>query len=90
LHGLGFGAGARYTGKMWLDAGNTQKIASFTLVDAMLRYDLAKMDPKLKGARLAFNIQNLFDKVYYPGICSTTYCLYGEGRTATATLSYGW
>ncbi|MCW5296593.1 TonB-dependent siderophore receptor [Herbaspirillum lusitanum] len=90
LNGLGFGAGARYTGKMWLDAGNTQKIASFTLVDAMLRYDLAKLDPKLKGARLAFNIQNLFDKVYYPGICSTNYCLYGEGRTATATLSYGW
>ena len=90
LNGLGFGAGARYVGKMWLDSANTQKLPSFTLVDAMLRYDLSKMDPKLKGARLAFNVQNLFDKVYYPGICSSTYCLYGEGRTATATLSYGW
>jgi len=90
LNGLGFGAGARYTGWMWLDAGNTQKIPAYTLIDAMLRYDLAKMDPKLKGAKLSLNIQNLFDKVYYPGICSSTYCLYGEARTVTATLGYAW
>jgi len=88
LAGLGMGAGARYTGSMWADAANTQKIPSFVLVDAMLRYDLSKLGPSFKGMRFAFNVQNLFDKVYYPGVCSKTYCLYGEGRTMTATLGY--
>lgn len=90
LNGLGFGAGARYTGWMWLDAGNTQKIPGYTLIDAMLRYDFGKLNPKMKGTKLSLNIQNLFDKVVFPGICSTTYCQYGEGRTVTATLGYSW
>ncbi|KAF1042946.1 MAG: Ferrichrome outer membrane transporter/phage receptor [Herbaspirillum frisingense] len=88
LAGLGMGAGAHYTGRMWADAANTQTIPSFVLVDAMLRYDLSKLGPSFKGMRFAFNVQNLFDKVYYPGICAKTYCLYGEGRTMTATLGY--
>jgi iron complex outermembrane receptor protein len=88
LAGLGMGAGARYTGMMWADSANTQKIPSYVLIDAMLRFDLAKISPSLKGMRFAFNVQNLLNKVYFPGICSKTYCQYGEGRTMTATLGY--
>jgi iron complex outermembrane receptor protein len=90
LAGLNIGGGVRYTGYSWADGANTVKLPDYSLVDAMLRYDLGQVDPKWKGARLALNIRNLFDKEYFPGICSTTYCQYGEGRSANLTLSYQW
>lgn len=90
LAGLGLGGGVRYTGFSWADGANTVKLPAYTLVDAAVRYDLGRIDPQLKGARLSLNIQNLFDKEYFPGISTTTYVQYGAGRSANLTLSYMW
>lgn len=90
LTGLNVGAGVRYTGYSWANATNTVKLPGYSLVDAALRYDLAQINPKWKGAQLALNIKNLFDKEYFPDVCTTTYCLYGEGRSANLTLNYLW
>ncbi|MBB3228083.1 iron complex outermembrane receptor protein [Luteibacter sp. Sphag1AF] len=90
LAGLGFGGGARYTGWMWMDSANTRKIPGYTLMDALLRYDMGQRVPALHGMRIALNVTNVLNKETFPGICSVSYCLYGEGRTVNATLDYRW
>ncbi|WP_245269971.1 TonB-dependent receptor domain-containing protein [Nitrobacter hamburgensis] len=43
------GAGVRYVGKSYGDAGNTFVIPSYTLFDATMSYDLAYLRPDMKG-----------------------------------------
>lgn len=89
LAGLTFGAGVRHVGSAFADGANTQKIPSYTLMDAMLRYELRYLDPSLKGATLALNITNIANKTYFT--CNgVNFCNYGQGRTLLATLKYGW
>jgi iron complex outermembrane receptor protein len=91
LAGLTVGGGIRYVGAIWADSANTVKVPSYTLVDAMLGYDLGRMNESLKGATIALNVKNLFDKSYVAGCAGRlTSCYWGHERTAMATLTYRW
>ncbi|QTW19989.1 TonB-dependent siderophore receptor [Comamonas kerstersii] len=89
MGGWTVGAGVRHVGAAYADPSNTQKIPAYTLMDAMLRYDLRYLDPSLRGMSLALNVTNLADKTYFT--CNgVNFCNYGQGRTFLATLKYGW
>ncbi|MDC6169759.1 TonB-dependent siderophore receptor [Paucibacter sp. XJ19-41] len=77
LQGLSFGAGLRYVGKRYDDAANTKTTASFTLVDAALRYEHQHW-------RFALNVANLLDKQY---VASRAYGGYYPGAERSLTLS---
>ncbi|GGC70153.1 TonB-dependent siderophore receptor [Chelatococcus reniformis] len=89
LAGLGFGGGIRYVGDTY-DVANTVKIPSYTLVDATLSYDLAKVSPKLDGARLSVVAKNLFDTYYVSQCGNVPGCTLGTRRTVLATFNYRW
>jgi iron complex outermembrane receptor protein len=91
LDGFGFGAGARYTGNTYGDQGNTWlgKADAYTVFDAAVHYDLGGLDNSLKGASLALNATNLFDKDYI-STCDSFYCYYGDQRSVVASATYKW
>ena len=91
LAGLGLGAGIRYVGPTFGDAGNTFVIPSYTLIDAVVSYDLAYMGSNLKGWKAQINATNLTDR-YYVASCLTAlaYCSFGNARTVLGTLKYSW
>ncbi|WP_084454954.1 TonB-dependent siderophore receptor [Comamonas composti] len=89
MAGWTLGAGVRHVGSAFADPANTQKIPAYTLMDAMLRYDLRHLDPALRGMSLTLNVSNLTDKTYFT--CNgVNFCNYGQGRTFLASLKYGW
>ncbi|GHS84431.1 ligand-gated channel [Pseudomonas sp. PAGU 2196] len=90
LDGLRLGAGARYVGSTYGDAQNSFKVDSYALVDAMVSYQLGKLDASLKGVELALNASNLFDKKYVAGCFSDMGCQYGQQRTVYGTVTYNW
>jgi iron complex outermembrane receptor protein len=91
LDGFGIGAGARYTGNTYGDQGNTWlgKADAYTVFDASVHYDLGRLDNSLKGASLALNATNLFDKDYI-STCDSFYCYYGDQRSVVASATYKW
>lgn len=91
LDGFGIGAGARYTGNTYGDQGNTflGKANAYTVFDASVHYDLGRLDNSLKGASLALNATNLFDKDYI-STCDSFYCYYGDQRSVVASATYKW
>lgn len=76
-------AGARYNGST-VDEANYpgRTIASYTLLDLMVRYDINRQ------WALQLNARNLTDKTYLSG-CDF-YCYYGGGRTVDLQLQYQW
>jgi len=91
LDGFGVGAGARYTGNTYGDQANTElgKADAYTVFDAAVHYDLGRLDNSLKGASLALNATNVFDKDYI-STCDSFYCYYGDQRSVVASASYKW
>jgi len=91
LDGFGVGAGARYTGNTYGDQANTElgKADAYTVFDAAVHYDLGRLDNSLKGASLALNATNMFDKDYI-STCDSFYCYYGDQRSVVASASYKW
>ncbi|UEM25150.1 TonB-dependent siderophore receptor (plasmid) [Skermanella mucosa] len=89
LEGLSLGGGVRYTGST-VNAANTFKVPSFTLVDAAVTYDLGSLSPKLEGAEVSLNAKNLFNKEYVASCYFGEWCAYGYERTVTAGLRYRW
>jgi iron complex outermembrane receptor protein len=91
LDGFGIGAGARYTGNTYGDEANTWlgKAGAYTVFDAAVHYDLGRLDSSLKGASLAVNATNLFDKDYI-STCDSFYCYYGDQRSVVASATYKW
>jgi len=83
LNGLGFGAGVRYVAASAGDTLNTFDAPAYTLVDAMIRYEIDNW-------RFSVNATNLFDKQYIAGCFSLTQCNVGRGRTVIGTASYRW
>ncbi len=57
------GAGTRYVGERAGDNANSYYMSSYTVSDAFLRWDLPTHDYE---TRLQLNVDNLFDKHYYP------------------------
>jgi iron complex outermembrane receptor protein len=91
LDGFGVGAGVRYTGNTYGDQANTElgKADAYTVFDAAVHYDLGRLDNTLKGASLALNATNLFDKDYI-STCDSFYCYYGDQRSVVASATYKW
>ncbi|RON82965.1 TonB-dependent siderophore receptor [Pseudomonas fluorescens] len=91
LDGFGIGGGVRYTGNTYGDQGNTWlgKANAYTVFDASVHYDLGRLDNSLKGASVAVNATNLFDKDYI-STCDGFYCYYGDQRSVVASATYKW
>lgn len=80
LLGFGFGGGVRYVGDVYGDPTNAVRTPSYTLVDALLHYDLPRW-------RFALNVNNLFDHVYLTSCYSLDSCTYGTRRSVLFTAS---
>lgn len=91
LAGLGLGGGVRFVGETFADDGNTVEVASYTLVDAAISFDVGRLIPDFDGLELQLNVTNVFNE-YYVNSCylSSTYCLLGAERAALATATYRW
>jgi iron complex outermembrane receptor protein len=83
-NGVKEGLGARFNGSTHGDAEVVApaKVPSYTLVDAMIGYDIDRWT-------LALNLRNLTNKTYIAS-CAYGYCYYGSQRTAVATATYRW
>ena len=86
LRGFRFGGGFRNIGFTYSDTTNTLKIPAYTLVDALVSYDLGGLSPKLDGVVAAVNATNVFDTRYVSECSNATNCLYGQGASVLATL----
>lgn len=96
LEGLNLGGGVRHIGPSfgtdineWI-AGLPSKVPGYTLVDLAFGYDFGRKNPGLEGLRLDVKINNLFDKKYVAACNGYGSCVYGEGRSALATMRYRW
>ncbi|KVU61790.1 TonB-dependent receptor [Burkholderia ubonensis] len=83
LSGLGIGSGIRYQSATAGAPDNSLKVASHTLYDAALHYDI-------RNWRFALNVANLFDRRYISGCNSYEACVFGNERTVLATAKYDW
>lgn len=90
LEGLRIGAGARYVGSTYGDTANSFKADSYTVVDALVSYELGKVDASLDGVEVSVNAANLFDKEYVAGCFSNLGCQWGQQRTVYGTVTYNW
>ncbi|MEG3164630.1 TonB-dependent siderophore receptor [Sphingomonas sp. PB2P19] len=92
--GFAIGGAVRYLdhvyGGIYLD-GVARSTPTYTLFDALARYDLGKLSPRFTNVKLGVNATNLFDKKYLTS-CYTNYgwCWYGNRRTVQATIGYSW
>jgi len=86
LAGLRVAGGVRFVGASYGNRENTLKVSSYTVADAMLRYDVTPG----RGLSMTLNVSNLFDKGYVASCYSNVGCQYGQGRTVYATLEYAW
>ncbi|EPN13931.1 TonB-dependent siderophore receptor, partial [Pseudomonas syringae pv. actinidiae ICMP 19070] len=79
------GGGARYVGERAGDDANTFYMSSYTVADAFLRWDVPMAGYK---TRLQLNVDNLFDKQYYPSSSGSQLQVnVGEPRTARLSAS---
>lgn len=83
LAGLGIGAGVRHVGDHYGDLYNEWRTPSYTLVDAVVRYDVGNW-------RLQLNASNLADREYVSACSSAAWCYYGFPRRIGASVRYQW
>lgn len=86
LAGLDAGLGVRYYADIQADRANTEQVPDYTLVDAMLGYDLGQMG--MSGMQVQLNVGNLLDKEYVASCNSLQYCYFGAERNVRASLTY--
>lgn len=86
LSGLTLGSGVRYVGSSWGDTTNSFKVKPYTLVDAVMRYDLARVG--LPDSNVALNINNLLDRHYVASCMSGYACYWGRDRRIIATMTF--
>lgn len=89
LSGLTAGAGLRYVGATYVDAANTTRVPSHTLVDAGLSYDFGFLNSDYDGLALSVHATNLTGEKYVT-CYGQNYCNYGAGRSVIGRLSYEW
>jgi iron complex outermembrane receptor protein len=80
LPNLSIGAGARYTGTTW-DGVDNFHTPSYTLFDAMIRYDTGPWTFQV-------NAKNLADKRHVTTCLARGDCFYGLGRTVLGSVTY--
>ena len=86
LSGLTLGTGVRYTSSSYGDPANSFKVGSCTLVDALVRYDLARLG--MAGSNVALHVNNLFDREYVASCFNTYGCFWGAERQVVATATF--
>lgn len=94
LQGFAVGGGVRYVNEVFAGTyfdGITRNTPSYTLFDALARYDLGKLTPRFEGLSVSVNATNVFDKKYLSA-CYLDYgwCWYGNRRTVQGTIGYRW
>lgn len=98
--GLSLGAGVRYVSGSW---GSTNykvvnnvttfeafETEAFTLVDAVIGYDLSRLGSGLAGWSAAVNASNLLNKRYISACPFSNSCYFGGSRTVTGSLRFKW
>lgn len=100
LGGLTLGVGARYVGGS--DGTTNYSVIngvttfqrfttrSFTLVDALIGYDLGRASPSLEGFSLSVNAANLLNKRHVSACPFSNSCYFGASRTVIGSLRYDW
>jgi iron complex outermembrane receptor protein len=92
LSGLTFGAGARYVGStssFYTTGPQTNEafnVASYTVADAMVKYDLARFG--MPGSSVGVNVNNLFDREYVSSCYRDYACYWGAERQVVATATF--
>ncbi|MDZ3967657.1 ferrichrome porin FhuA [Escherichia coli] len=86
LSGLTLGTGGRYTGSSYGDPAKSFKVGSYTVVDALVRYDLARVG--MAGSNVALHVNNLFDREYVASCFNTYGCFWGAERQVVATATF--
>ncbi|EGI6811648.1 ferrichrome porin FhuA [Escherichia coli] len=86
LSGLTLGTGGRFTGSSYGDPANSFKVGSYTVVDALVRYDLARVG--MAGSNVALHVNNLFDREYVASCFNTYGCFWGAERQVVATATF--
>lgn len=86
LSGLTLGSGVRYVGSTWGNTSNNFKVASYSVVDATVKYDLARFG--LPGSSVGVNIKNLLDREYVESCYSDYACYWGTDRQVVATATF--
>lgn len=81
LRGFGIGGGVRYVGEIYNDLENTSKTPSFTLFDAMLRYDNGPW-------MFIINASNIFNHQYFSNFDPGWRIYPGLQRTVVGTLKF--
>uniref|UniRef100_UPI000F045307 TonB-dependent receptor n=1 Tax=Pseudomonas viridiflava TaxID=33069 RepID=UPI000F045307 len=65
---------------------------SYTVYDAAVHYDLGRLNNTFKGISVAVNANNVFDRVYYAAIGTSSVWgstdTYGDPRNFTLTAKY--
>ncbi len=79
LSGLTLGTGGRYTGSSYGDPANSFKVGSYTVVDALVRYDLARVG--MAGSNVALHVWRA-----PTWRCMSTTCLIVNTSPAALTL----
>lgn len=93
LSGLTLGTGGRYTGSSYGDPANSFKVGSYTVVDALVRYDLARVG--MAGSNVALHVNNLFDREYVASCFNTYGCFWGadvrslQPQPSVSNFSFG-
>lgn len=87
--GFAIGGAVRHVDSIYAGGGARRSTPGFTLVDAVVRFDLGTIAPRFQGVSLGVNAANLFDKKYVT-TCYLDYawCWYGNRRTVQGTIAY--
>lgn len=81
--GVTLGLGARHVGShRGMDESSLAKVPGYTLVDALVAYEVQRWS-------LALNVRNLANKTYVAN-CQSNLCFYGDQRKANFTATYRW
>ncbi|MBF3332649.1 TonB-dependent receptor, partial [Leptospira borgpetersenii serovar Ballum] len=68
------------------DPTNTFKVGSAVVMDAVVKYDLARVG--LPGSSVAVNVNHLLDREYVSSCFQTYGCFWGAERQVTATATF--
>ncbi|MDX6776120.1 ferrichrome porin FhuA [Klebsiella aerogenes] len=86
LSGLTLGTGGRFIGSSYGDPANTFKVGSAAVMDAVVKYDLARFG--MAGSNIAVNVNNLLDREYVASCFETYGCFWGAERQVVATATF--
>jgi len=86
LSGLTLGTGGRFIGSSYGDPDNSFKVGSVAVMDAVVKYDLARLG--LPGSSVALNVNNLLNREYVASCFDSYGCFWGAERQVMATATF--